>query len=256
MAHFPNVLAAVAARETHLKNVESADVWAICDALVADLGLDVEGLRAKLTACASEIKRQGYKSPSYAVGRLADMRNAAITFPRSRRYRQLPFETHREASNPNFLDWIIEKKGLDISVREVAALRTQWRHVEKQQREEEHRKAKEALTKAETEKEKAKATKRVKETKTPPPKNNRPTRRQASQMAELADQLAIEGDLERARGLLEQSLQRLRALSSIHPDYHEGFVDECDSIIKLANQIKDRLAGRPTVSVIQGGKSA
>jgi hypothetical protein len=259
MPKFPHVIAAVEAREAHLKNVESADLWAIGDALLADIGPPDAGdgqSTVKFTACATEIKRRGYKSPHYQVSRLQTMRGVAHSFPRSRRHRDLSLETHREAGNPDFLDWVVETKGSDISKRDVMALRKQWRQIDHERREAAHRKALEDAKNAPTPAARKKAKEKADDTRPmPKPGGGKPSKRDEHAMRILSEHMAIENHFEGATLKMQEGFDRLRKLKRVDEIYSEGYIEEADKAIKIANQIKQYLKPE-RLTVIEGGKQS
>jgi hypothetical protein len=258
---FPNVIAAVEAREAHLLDAESGDLWKIGDALLLDIGPITKGrhqlaVKQKLAACATEIKRRGYKSPHYASGRLATIRQIAGAFSRDQRHRDLSFETHREAGNADFLDWVTEVKGSDISKRDVVALKKQWQQIDHARREAAHRKALEDAKNAPTPAARKKAKDKADDTRPmPKPGKDKPSKRDEHAMRILSEHMGIENAFEGATLKMQEGFDRLRKLKRVDEVYSEGYIEEADKAIKIAEQIKQYLKPK-RLTVIEGSKQS
>lgn len=178
---FPNVLAAVEAREKHLVIAEGSDLWAIGAALIRDcrnsrrplLRGDHDGSHALLAAASEELAEHGY--PTYDPRYLSSIMVTTEMFPVNRRQKHLSFSHHVEAQNPEILDWIVKSfvKRTDddeISKRYIRDMVVRWHERLQQKHKRKHDEAKDKRRRARTKAEIEEADAEIEATEPPPSK--------------------------------------------------------------------------------------
>lgn len=271
-ALFPRVLAAVEAREQHKSALDSRDLWAIGDAVIAECGerstsnVKHDGSRALLKKCAATLVAHGYKS--YGVSALVNLRDTAHTF-KGKRHPGISLWVHQEAGSPDFMDWIVEKHGTGtrggagISVPEIRKLRKHWQQLERQARRQNYEAAKEEERTAPTPQAKKKASERAEELRgmpePSPHKLPRPDRENAAELETMADNLDLSAQSKSILTDLRRQLSTIDKMKDgIHPDFIEGLDDtykEAETVIK---QIRQRLEKTKLnrFETIKGGKAS
>jgi len=263
VSKFPHVIAAVEAREKHKGQVEGRDLWAIGDALVKDCGPAIasdsskhNGSFVKLKAVAAELTKLGYQE--YAIVTLTHLRDTATAFPTNRRHYELSFNTHFEANNPDFLDWMVEEHGTDISKRDVRAMWVRWRALETKQRQKKVVAAQERKRTATTEHERRAAEREIAEHKDmPPPRaTSVPDKESRHELRSLAEILDIDRNAKAITKMLRDNFTRLRGLDEISEDFAESLVENHQQIAESATQIVNYIkqAKRNGLTVIEGGR--
>lgn len=262
--NFPNVLAAVEAREKHKVDLDSRDIWAIADAIRLDCRTQQSAARdteRKLVALSAELKRLGYKE--YNTSYLRQMLNTADAFPRGRRQAGVLFTIHRVAGSPDFLDWVVEECGTDVSKRDVEKLRKRWRELEKQQRKKQYEEAKDEERRATTPDAKKKAKDKVEELRgMPEPSPTKITRPDAPSVAALrtmSDNLDLSS---KSKGVVNELRDHLKTIdgmkNGVHPDFVEALDETYEEAEKVIKQIRQRLekSRLKIFKTIEGGKAS
>lgn len=270
---YQRVLDAVVRRAEHLSRTESKDLWDIADELLRAVperdvpftGTKEQGRQPlsdaeteEIEAIARMLEKHGY--PDYQPNTLMQMRDIALTFPTKRRYPELTFWTHREARNPEFLDWAIRKKrGVEnITVVGLRDLRNSMIEAEREARKERVEVAKKTLRSTADPAERAKAQRQIDENIGPPKSRTfKVAKEHESDVERLAEVIELGHEVENIADEMRDHLKRLRALRGrISEDLLETFADDYGTIKQVADQIIAFLddTKRQRFTVVQGGK--
>jgi len=276
---FPHVLAAAENREKH----KSGDLWALGDALIQDIGTPADrggggdGSYAKMKAAARDLKLAGFADKEYALQSLVNYRTVAFAFPRNRRHPEVAFYNHKRAGSPDFLDWIVEESGTDVTAKEIDRMRKRWQILEREQRKKKLEQAKEEAKRAPTPKAREDAEERVRHLvdspSRPPRELPAPDRESHVELKNMAAFLDLESDAEAVTKDLNDAVKALRKhLSTIddkRDDISVEFIDSMvetyralatagEEITRVSTQIADRL-GKTRLKrfeSIRGGKAS
>jgi hypothetical protein len=259
-----DVLAAIEAREQHKDNLEGRDLWAIGKMLIGYCGEfefgKNQGVSLKLQSIAKDAKAHGWSE--YNVRYLEIIRETASVF-KGRIHPELTFTHHREAGSPDFLDWVVEQCGVDLSYREIKKMRKRWQLLEKKQRKQKLEEAKDAERHAVTPQARERAKERAKELvdmpEPSPTKLPRPDGEAIVGLRQMAGVLDIENDALTMVKTLRSNLTAIdRMLDEINVDYIDSLVEKHEAVAMVATQIVDRL-GKSRLKrfgVIRGGKAS
>ena len=261
---FPNVLAAVEAREKHRGDIDGKDLWAIGDALNTDF-LGPQKIGEKIKDVAKELKQRGYKE--YGSSYLYDLYETARDFSRNRRNHPLPFFVYREAGSPDFLDWIVEERGVidnkghKLSGRDVRAMRQRWKQLEKQKRKQLLSEAKDAARHATTPQAKKKADDAVEElTGMPEPTGKtRPDRESVTDLRIMEENLDLSAQSKAIIRELQSQRETIDNMKGgIHPDFIDALEENYKEADKTIQQIRQRIekSRLKIFKTIQGGKAS
>lgn len=265
---FPLVSAAIEALEQDKRNLDGKRLWAIGDALIRECGpgkatrgvLGHDGSHLKLKAIARE---QAGFGREYSFKTLGQWRQIAEAFPTSRRHHDVLWSLHRMAGSPDFLDWIVEECGTDITYRDVEKVRKRWMQLEKKQRKHKLDEAREEARQAPTPKAKEAAEEKVKEFTDVPDRAKRdlpaPNRENQAELRAMAAILDVEAD---AKVMVKDLRNHLSTIDKMRDEINVEFIDSLvetyQAVSEVATQIADRL-GKTRLkrfSTIKGGKAS
>jgi hypothetical protein len=259
---FLHVLAAVEARETHLRQTDGKDLWAIGAALIKDMkdltGADKFGAIEKaMKECSKLLLTKGF---DYSTITLRNIWETAIAFPVARRHAEVSFFAHTEAGNPDILDWIVKQVGDGVSGRDVRDWVKRWHSLHAIKRQGKKAAAVKKKATARTDKEREAAQREIDEnTDAPTPKELPvPDRESQHQLHVLAEVLDIDGDARSITKTLRANLARLHKLDEINAEFVEALVEHHDAVIEAAKQIVNFVsnAKRNGLVIIEGGKKS
>jgi len=270
MSNFPNVLAAVEAREKHLEVTEGRDLWTLADALIKDCGSDDapagrpagahNGSSEKITQCAVMLEKKGF---SYTAASLRDIRAVGLDFPKDRRHAGLSLWIHAEAKSPDFMDWIIKKHGtkkggrVGIGVDKIRELVRAAKDIERKEREKKFAAAQARMKKASSVAEARQAKTEIEENKGPPKARNLPSpdARPDHPLHAVAALLDISLHISGATKTLRKDLAVINDMGEVDPDHGEEMIRECDALIAVTTQLRNAIRGEKEKGLtVVGGK--
>lgn len=272
MSRFPNVLAAVELRAKHQGQIDGSDLWAIGDALIKDVELQIDKAsgatpdapyskaeRARFDVCAKELATKGY--PEYSADRLAELRSTARFFPRGRRHsHELSFFVHTEAGDPDFLDWCIKKRGKKLSAQDVRVMRKHLEEIEDEARDRRLKDAQDKKRRASTDKERDEAEREIADNKGPPKGGfTPPDKDDENELMLVADVMRVDLAAKQLTSTLRDHQQKLRKMEdNLTEDLTESLIEKYESIVQVAQQLVDFLktSKRNRFKLIKGGRHA